>query len=79
MGPFRDLDRGLFDVFIGVVFDEDFGVVRAVRVPYDVVRERARLVAYDGTHRLHVGPGLLDVPGVADITEQLRATAETWT
>jgi hypothetical protein len=78
MGPFRDLDRDLFDVFVGVVVDQDFEVVRAVSLPKWIVSGHGHRVAYDGTHRINVGPGLLEVDGVTDVTELLREAAATW-
>jgi hypothetical protein len=79
MGPFRGLDQDLFDVFVGVVFDQDFRVVRAVSVPQALVMLLAHAVSYDQTHRLNVGPGLLLQPGVTDLTESLRSVADAWT
>lgn len=78
MGPFRGLDEDLFDVFVGVVFDVDLSVIRALRVPRPVVVTNARPVAYDGTHRLQVGPRLAAVEGVTDITALLHDTVGAW-
>ena len=78
MGPFRGLDEDLFDVFVGVVFDADMSIVRALRVPRSVVLANVRLVAYDGTHRLRVGPRLAGLDGVTDIAELLWQTATSW-
>jgi hypothetical protein len=79
MGPFRNLDRPLFDVFVGVVFDPDLLVIRAISLPRALVTELARVVRYDGTHRLQVGRRLAEADGVTDITRLLQETAAAWT
>jgi 5-methylcytosine-specific restriction endonuclease McrA len=78
VGPFRDLDVGLFDVLVAVIFDQAFDIVRAARVPVAVVREMARTVNYDGTKRLQIGPRLLAHPDVEDVTELTRDAAAAW-
>jgi hypothetical protein len=37
----RDLDFCHFDYLVGVLFDEDFVVTRACRIPYEVVKDAA--------------------------------------
>jgi hypothetical protein len=78
VGPFRDLAAGLFDELVGVVFESDFSVRRALRVPLDVVRTRSIMVRYDGAARIQLGPELHADPGVRDVTDQVRAAAAGW-
>jgi hypothetical protein len=78
MGPFRGLDQAPFDWFVGVVLDNDFHVVRVIKVPHAVVVAVARLVAYDGSHRITVGPHLLRRSDVTDVTGLVQRAALDW-
>jgi len=75
----RDLDSFHFDYLVGVLFDEQFSVTHAHRIPYQVVRDTA------GDRRQHVNgwiihlrPSLWLCPGVLDITAEVRKAQIEW-
>lgn len=68
----RDAREGRFEVLAGVVFNEDFTVHRAALVPHGTVLERAKFVDGWGW-RFHLQDSLWAIPGVRDVTEELRA------
>ena len=51
LGGLRDLAGRLFDVLAGVIFDDDFRVVRAALIPHDVVEERSTYSAHTNSHK----------------------------
>lgn len=68
----QKIDEGRFEVLAGVVFNEDFTVHRAALVPHGTVLERAKFVDGWGW-RFHLQDSLWAIPGVRDVTEELRA------
>ena len=78
LSPFRDLDSCHFDYLVGVLFDEDFTVTRACRVPHKVVLDSAVYREHVHGWLLHLNPRLWDKPGVRDITSELTKTQNEW-
>lgn len=70
----RDLDRGRFDFFVGVVLHTDFRVERACLVPAGVVRDLARYVPHTNGWRVRISDSLWSATGVEDITSDLART-----
>ncbi len=68
----RELDGGPFDVFAGVLFNEDFTVHRAVLIPHATVFERSKFVKNWGW-RFHLVDALWLLPDSRDVTSELRA------
>lgn len=60
-------------MLVGVLVGSDYEVVLAVVVPWAIVYERARRIAYDNGWRLYVGRGLLALPEVIVVTSKFRA------
>jgi hypothetical protein len=56
LSAIRNLDQNKFDFLIGVIFDENYGVINAIQIPYAVVVEYA-------TYRKHVNGHILHVRG----------------
>lgn len=50
LSAIRDLAGGHFDVLAGVIFDDDFRVVRAALIPRGVVEKRSTFVAHVNRH-----------------------------
>ncbi len=64
----RRLSDRHFDYLIGVVFEFDYRLRYALKVPYDTVRKRAEFRSHTNSHILHLKRDLLEEPGVEDIT-----------
>lgn len=73
LSPIRGLEALSFDVLIAVMFEPDWTVKFAARIPHAVVGEVATFKDYVNGHVMHLRTGLLTRPGVQDITEALRA------
>jgi hypothetical protein len=72
LSAIRDLDGCHFDYLAGVLFDENFRILRAALLPFDVVKQHSR-------HDFHVNAAIVDlrddlwkVEGVVDISDKLR-------
>ena len=68
----RNLDQHGFDVVIAVIFNEDYSVRRALKIPYDVVPKLARYQALTNGHLLIVTSKSVEQEGVEDITHMLE-------
>ena len=69
--PIRNLEQHGFDFVIAVIFNEDYSVRLAVRIPYDVVPKLARYQALTNGHLLILTSKSVDQEGVEDLTHLL--------
>lgn len=72
LGDLYDLDKKPFDVLAGVLFTEDFNVSRAALVPYATVLASSK-EARPGLWRFYLRDSVWALPGVRDVTAELRA------
>jgi len=73
----RNLDIDQFDFLVGVVFAEDFSVLRAAMVPRELVRAHASYKKHVNGWILHLRDAIWEVAGVKDVTPELIAAAKT--
>lgn len=74
---FRNLDARHFDYFVGVAFERDFRVERAVVIPFDaVVTLLGSLREHTNGYTLHNDARLWNAPAAIDITDRLRKQQE---
>lgn len=73
LSAIRDLDGGHFDFLAGVLFNEDYTVLRAALIPRAIAVERATFVEYTNSHKFMLRDDVWNAPGVRDVTENLRA------
>lgn len=73
LSAIRDLDGGHFDFLAGVLFAEDYTVLRAVIVPRASIAQRATFVARTNSHRFFLRDDVWNLPGARDVTAELRA------
>ena len=72
LGVIRDLDKQEFDFLIAVVFETDWQVKCAVKIPHAVLEGLAKHRKHVNGHVLHVRPSLFEIPRVEDVTSVLR-------
>ena len=70
---FASVDVEPFDYLAGVLFNFDFTVYRAALVPVAVVREQSTWQPHVNAWRFRLRDAIWNLPGVVDITEQVRA------
>jgi hypothetical protein len=73
LSAIRDLDKANFDYLAGVLFSEDYRILRAAIIPCSVIKEHATFVKRTNSHRFLLRDNIWDAPGVRDVTEKLRA------
>ena len=73
----RNLDTNEFDYLVGVLFNRDFTVKEAYKIPHSVIREHARFSEHVNGHILHLQGEVLTAPGVENITEVLGKHTST--
>jgi hypothetical protein len=72
MSPVRNLAGAHFDFLIAVVFDSDWNVSAAAKIPHRVVPAVASFKQHVNGHVMHLGPAVFSAAGVEDITAVLR-------
>lgn len=73
LSAIRDLDGAHFDFLAGVLFAEDYSVIRAVIVPRAAVAQRATFVSRTNSHKFFLRDDVWELPGARDVTAELRA------
>ena len=71
LSAIRKLDEQNFDVLVGVLFDEDYGVHRACVMPHGVVLECASFQEHTNAWILHLRDEVWSLAGVHDVTTRL--------
>ena len=72
LSPFRSFT---FDEIVIVLFDDQYRIWRAVRIPVELAEERSIFRSHVNGHILFAKDSLLDDPQTIDITDELRALA----
>ena len=72
LGAIRDLAGGHFDFLAGVLFDEDYSVLRAAIIPCSVVVKHSSYVENTNSHKFILRDDVWKAPGVIDVTAELR-------
>ena len=73
LSAIRDLGGSHFDFLAGVLFNEDYSIMRAALIPHGVTLEKATFVERTNSHRFLLRDDVWNAPGVRDITMELRA------
>jgi hypothetical protein len=73
LSAIRDMAGSHFDFLAGVLFNEDFTVMRAALIPHTVALARATFVERTNSHRFLLRDDIWNAPGVRDVTSELRA------
>jgi len=73
LSAIRDLDGGHFDFIAGVLFNEDYTVLRAALIPHSIAVERAKFVERTNSHKFLLRDDVWNATGVRDVTAELQA------
>jgi hypothetical protein len=73
LSAIRDLDGAHFDMLAGVLFAEDYSVLRAAIIPHAAVVAHAVFVKHTNSHKFYLRDDVWQAPGVTDVTPKLRA------
>jgi hypothetical protein len=72
LSAIRNLEGAHFDFLAGVLFNEDFSVLKAALIPYRVVNDHSVFVKHTNAWKFVLRDGVWSLPGVEDITRQLQ-------
>ncbi len=72
LSPLRNLKKRPFDILAGILFADDYQVLRAALIPWAVIDEHARHNAYTNSAIFHLRDGIWSLDGVQDVTDRLR-------
>ena len=73
MSAIRGIEHNHFDYLAGVLFNADFSVLKGCLIPYEVVRQNSTHTAHTNSHRFLLRDAVWQLPGVQNITDQLKA------
>jgi hypothetical protein len=73
LSAIRDIGGGHFDILAGVLYDDDFNVMKAALVPIAVEIERSPVVAHTNSNRFLLRDDIWSAPGVRDVTDEIKA------
>lgn len=73
LGVIRNIDGKDFDFLVAVVFDEDWQVCYAAKIPYQTVPLLVTYRAHVNGHTMHLRPTVFDMPNVEDVSHKLRS------
>ena len=73
LSAIRAIERQRFDFLAGVLFDREFGVMRAALIPFAIVKEHGTLSAHTNSWRFILRESVWTLPGVENITARLKA------
>jgi len=75
LSALRNLNEGHFDFLVGVLFAEDFSLLRACLVPHAQVLNHSAFRKHTNAWIFHLRDSVWSLPGVVDITSQLLEVA----
>lgn len=73
LSAIRNLAGRQFDFLLAVMFDADFSIMYAAKIPHDLVAKLARFQQHTNSHVFLFRRNVLQEPGVVDVTLQLGA------
>jgi hypothetical protein len=72
LSMFRELDKKHFDLLVGILFHENFVVLKGCVIPYEVVLKRAKYSKHPNAWIFHLKDDVWNISGVRDITKDLK-------
>lgn len=73
LSAIRDINGGHFDVLAGVLFDDDFNVMKAALIPIAFVIERSTFIAHTNSNKFMLRDDVWNAPGVRDVTAKIAS------
>jgi hypothetical protein len=73
LSAIRDLEKKPFDILAGVLFDDDYTVLKAALIPRAIVENQSTYVTRTNSHKFMLRDGVWDEQSVIDVTQELRA------
>ncbi len=74
LGVIRNLKEKKFDFLIGIIFDANFNILEAYKLPHALIAHYARFSSHQNGHILQLKGDILTANGVDKIDGELRKT-----
>lgn len=78
LGVIRNLDDKNFDFLIGILFDKDFSVLEAYRIPHGIISKHSSYSEHQNGEILHLKGDILSAKDVERIDEQIRKAERSY-
>lgn len=72
LGVIRNLDEKDFDFLVAVIYDENWKILSAAKIPHQTVSLLAKFRPHQNGHIMHLRPTTFSSPSVEDISHVLR-------
>jgi len=73
LSAIRNINGGYFDILAGVLFDDDFNVMKAALIPIAFVIERSSFIAHTNSNKFMLLDDVWNAPGVRDVTAEIAS------
>jgi len=73
LSAIRDIQGGHFDVLAGVLFDDNFNVIKAALIPRALVVDRSTYIGHTNSSKFMLRDDVWNAPGVRDVTLEIVA------
>jgi hypothetical protein len=73
LSAIRDIVGNHFDFLAAVLFDDDYGVTKAILLPKAAVAANSTFTAHTNSHKFMLKDECWSYPNAVDVTEKLRA------
>jgi hypothetical protein len=73
LSAIRNLDGAHFDFLVGVLFNEDYTILRAALIPYSVALQRASFVEYTNSHKFMLRDDVWSTAGFVTLRQNCES------
>jgi hypothetical protein len=74
LSALRDLTTKHFDYLIGIIFHEDFQILKACIIPHEIILQKSRFSTHSNSYIFILTDDIWQIAGVRDITQELIET-----
>lgn len=73
LGAIRNLKQAKFDFLAGVLFNEDYSVLRAAIIPHEIVVQKSSYTEHTNSYRFFLRNSIWKIEGVREVTAELSS------
>lgn len=76
LSAIRDIAGGHFDILAGVLFDDDYRVLRAILMPRAAVVRHSTYIAHTNSNKFMLSDAVWSMDGVTDVSREIKTAME---
>lgn len=69
----RNYDKKDFDVLVAVIFDENYEVIEARKMPHEVISDYSKYRGHVNAHIVHLKGAILNDSRVKDVSSEISS------